>query len=200
MPSKKIHVKPYRVKGHYRTIHTRTFKFICAHCDEESTRVTYATICPKYCDRCKNLKNRLGKKQKGSGQVVSVNSQNQTKNNNIVPIAVEPNSNHNQVLPVENISELDPQKVVKYISVLFLDTYNSQLDSNLKNILVDLWHNRTDEEISKARKLKIRQVQPITSKLIEQLSQALHENINRDNFYEIILKHCLAFESLQTIA
>ncbi|MDJ0719915.1 MAG: hypothetical protein QNJ54_37800 [Prochloraceae cyanobacterium] len=70
MPSKQIYVKPYQVKGHWRTLHTRTFKFICAHCDQESQRTTYATTCPKYCDECKNLKQKLGKKKAPSGEIV----------------------------------------------------------------------------------------------------------------------------------
>ncbi|MDJ0725984.1 MAG: hypothetical protein QNJ38_12800 [Prochloraceae cyanobacterium] len=42
MPSKQIYVKPYQVN--WRTLHTRTFKFICAHCDQKSERTTYATF------------------------------------------------------------------------------------------------------------------------------------------------------------
>ena len=74
MPSKQIYVKPYQVKGHWRTLHTRTFKFICAHCDQESQRTTYATTCPKYCDECKNLKQKLGKKKAPSGEIVDTNT------------------------------------------------------------------------------------------------------------------------------
>ncbi len=80
MPSKQIYVKPYQVKGHWRTLHTRTFKFICAHCDLEATRTTYATTCPKYCDECKNLKQKLGKKKTPSGEVVETTSPSQDNN------------------------------------------------------------------------------------------------------------------------
>ncbi|MGF1486083.1 MAG: hypothetical protein ACFBSE_03105, partial [Prochloraceae cyanobacterium] len=70
MPSKKIYVQPYKVKGHHRIIYTRVFKFICAHCDKEAKRETYATVCPKYCDDCKNIKNKRGTKKQPSGEIV----------------------------------------------------------------------------------------------------------------------------------
>ncbi len=81
MPSKQIYVKPYYVKGHHRTIHTRTFKFICAHCDLEAERITYATTCPKYCDNCKDIKNKLGKKKEAAGAVVGDSLKNQAPTN-----------------------------------------------------------------------------------------------------------------------
>lgn len=52
MPSKKIHVREYTVRAHDRTIHTRTFKFICSFCNETCERETYATACPKYGNQC----------------------------------------------------------------------------------------------------------------------------------------------------
>ncbi len=56
MPSKKIYVKPYEVKGHWRTIRTRNFKFICSFCDEKVERQSYATACPRYGNRCQGKK------------------------------------------------------------------------------------------------------------------------------------------------
>ncbi len=56
MPSKKVYVKPYTVKGHYRTIRTRNFKFICSFCDEKVERESYATACPRYGNRCQGKK------------------------------------------------------------------------------------------------------------------------------------------------
>ncbi len=64
MPSKKVHVRSYRVKAHDRTLHTRVYKFICAACNQKVERETYATVCPTYCNKCKGSKakrNRLTK-------------------------------------------------------------------------------------------------------------------------------------------
>ena len=203
MPSKQIYVKPYEVKGHYRTIHTRTFKFICAHCDSEATRTTYATTCPKYCDKCKDIKKKLGKKKQSSGEVIGVEVQEQKpeiKNHDLLNnTGIETVENPNEVVPLVNISDLKSEQVIEYINSLFLDVYNSKLESDLRHLLVDFWHERTDEQISKKRKLKIRHVKAISAKLLKQLSQALHENITRDNFCEIIGKHCLAYENLQRL-
>ena len=56
MPSKKVHVKSYRVKAHDRTIHTRVYKFVCVGCDQKVERETYATACPAYGNKCKGVK------------------------------------------------------------------------------------------------------------------------------------------------
>lgn len=49
MASKKVNVK-----AHTRTIHTRIYKFVCKSCNKKVERETYATICPLYCNKCKN--------------------------------------------------------------------------------------------------------------------------------------------------
>ena len=56
MPSKKVHVRAYRVKAHDRTIHTRVYKFVCVGCDKKVERETYATVCPSYGNKCKGVK------------------------------------------------------------------------------------------------------------------------------------------------
>jgi len=189
MPSKQIYVKPYEVKGHYRTIHTRTFKFICAHCDEEATRTTYATTCPKYCDKCKDLKKKLGKKKQTSGEVIITSADFQA-------IKTEANIQPTQQVHVE----LEPAKLIKYINQLLKNNYNKKLNSSEIEILIDLWNQKEYDEIAYDRNLKIQALIKISSNLMELLSNALGENIDEINFCEIIRKHCLADESLQTIA
>ncbi len=137
MPSKQIYVKPYVVKGHYRTIHTRTFKFICANCDDEATRTTYATTCPKYCDKCKDLKKKLGKKKQTSGEVIitSVDSQAIETQENIQP-------------PKQVNVELDSAKLIKYINQLLKNNYNKKLNSSEIEILIDLWNQKEYDEIA----------------------------------------------------
>jgi len=54
MVSKKVNVK-----AHIRVIHTRVYKFVCKSCEQKVERETYATICPLYCDKCKNRRHTL---------------------------------------------------------------------------------------------------------------------------------------------
>ena len=64
MPSKKVHVKSYRVKAHDRTIHTRVYKFVCVGCDKKVERETYATVCPAYGNKCQGVKGECSRYSK----------------------------------------------------------------------------------------------------------------------------------------
>ncbi|WP_013334887.1 hypothetical protein [Gloeothece verrucosa] len=55
MPSKKVFVKEYTIRAHYRTIHTRVFHLICSHCHDAVKRETYANSCPKYGNQCNGV-------------------------------------------------------------------------------------------------------------------------------------------------
>ncbi|WP_071819378.1 hypothetical protein [Gloeothece citriformis] len=55
MPSKKVYVKEYTIKAHYRTIHTRIFQLVCSFCHDACERETYATTCPKYGNQCNGV-------------------------------------------------------------------------------------------------------------------------------------------------
>jgi hypothetical protein len=52
MPSKTVKVREYTVRAHERIIKTRLYKFICAQCDQRTTRESYGPR-PKYCETCR---------------------------------------------------------------------------------------------------------------------------------------------------
>ncbi|OKH12936.1 hypothetical protein FACHB389_36265 [Nostoc calcicola FACHB-389] len=52
MASKEIQVREYTVRAHKRTIHTRTFNFVCKQCEEMTSRETYDPR-PLYCETCR---------------------------------------------------------------------------------------------------------------------------------------------------
>ncbi|BCL39880.1 hypothetical protein [Nostoc sp. MS1] len=52
MASKEIQVREYTVRAHQRTIHTRTFNFVCKQCDQPTSRETFGPR-PLYCETCR---------------------------------------------------------------------------------------------------------------------------------------------------
>ena len=65
MPSKTIFVK-----AHSRTIHSRKYLFVCAHCHQKATRVVWNNKCPKFCARCSSLTKEKGEKPQPIGEIV----------------------------------------------------------------------------------------------------------------------------------
>ncbi len=185
MPSKKIYVKPYQVRGHSRTIHTRTFKFICAHCDEESLRITYATKCPTYGNRCNGNKAKCLRKQTQSIQTEDDSASNKIFN----PIIAKAEKAKKIVI--------EPGQLIEYINQLFLEKYNRKLSADLRYILIDLWNQKTYRQIGRLRKLKPTEVEQIVVNLLEQISAAISEVVVVKNFREIMEKHYLASEFLK---
>ena len=233
MPSKQIYVKPYQVKGHYRTIYTRTFKFICAHCEQEAKRTTYATACPKYCDKCKDLKKKLGSKKQATGEVVETankaengkaksvdlsqslenlvatpatesktqeaaaktKASNQKGAKETTKTKVSKESTKTEVTKEVNV-ELDSEKLVEYTNQLLLIHYNRKLNSDSKNMLVDLWERKNYDQMVKERGLRIKAVRKIASNLFTQLSNAMEENVNPRNLHEVMNKHYRAYQMI----
>ncbi len=237
LPPKKIFVKSYTVREHYRTVWPRTYKLICAHCELEAERITYATTCPKYCDRCKDLKKKLGKKKQASGEVVEVANDGKDTSNKPVeqlpqvekvadairdslkqslsvetPKVTNPKSTNTgsnratsgattqekvsskkttkkaQTLEAK-VEELDSERLVEYINQLLLVHYNSKLNSDSKNMLVDLWERKNYDQIQEQRGLRVKVVRKIASNLLEQLSNAMGENVTPRNLHEVMNKH-----------
>ena len=56
MSSKYVEVREYTVQSHKRLIHTRTYKFICKQCNQQTIRESYATRGPLYCETCRPSK------------------------------------------------------------------------------------------------------------------------------------------------
>ncbi|BAY41898.1 hypothetical protein NIES2111_62940 (plasmid) [Nostoc sp. NIES-2111] len=52
MATKEIDVREYTVRAHKRTIHTRTFNFVCKQCEQMTSRETFGPR-PLYCESCR---------------------------------------------------------------------------------------------------------------------------------------------------
>ncbi|MGF1489055.1 MAG: hypothetical protein ACFBSE_18365, partial [Prochloraceae cyanobacterium] len=284
MPSKKIYVRPYEVKGHYRTIHTRVFKFICAHCDKPSKRETYATVCPTYGNRCNSDKAKCLRhqtKNTESQKLFEVNPETENKTNfvedssqkvqpttpaapvNLVPperesidrnsrtappgldvpsirrsldrdlqqaIVPEDKPTWGNPLDLENIKPplkketkskssnntpsrstqqskqqnsldlhtaklaIDRSKLIDYINQLLKKEYNKKLNSDEIGIVIDLWNGKEYDEIAIDRGLRIQALINMSSRLMQQLSNAIREPVDEINFRQVMEKHYYAFE------
>ena len=222
LPPKKVYVHPYRVKGHYRTIYARIYKFICAHCNCESKRTTYATTCPKYCDNCKDIKHKLGKKKQPNPireSVTRVNPANlkeneikdvvRTKSQAIELIrqanlkaaestakSIDKNSANDSSSKLPK-TRINSEELIEFVNELFLDTRSNKLNSDERCIIVDLWHQRSVEEIAKKRNFKVKAVKAIQNNLMKQLTQDLKETVTPDNFLDVMTKHCCAYAAIK---
>ncbi len=185
LPPKKIYIKPYQVPGHYRIIKPRTYKFMCSFCDMESVRITYATKCPTYGNRCNGNKAKCLRKQTQRIQTEDDSASNKIFN----PIIAKAEKAKKIVI--------DPGQLIEYINHLFLEKYNRKLSADLRYILIDLWNQKTYRQIGRLRKLKPTAVEQIVVNLLEQISAAISEVVVVNNFREIMEKHYLASEFLK---
>ena len=223
MPSKTIFVK-----AHSRTIHSRKYLFVCAHCHQKATRVVWNNQCPKYCDRCSSLSKEKGEKPQPIGEIVpddfelldtsSPSKKNQTgrkidsTDNKSLAIelirqanlkAAESREKSVNKDSLDDLSEKLPQTrlnselLIEFVNELFLDTRNKKLSSDERCIIVDLWHQRSIEEIAKKRNFKAKAVKAIQNNLMKQLTQDLKETVTPDNFFDVMTKHYRAYATIR---
>ena len=93
--------------------------------------------------------------------------------------------------------ELNSEELIEFVNELFLEHRKSKLNSDERCILVDLWHQRSVEEIAKKRKFKIKAVRAIQNNLMKQFTNILNEIVEPSNFSQVMIKHCRAYYSIR---
>ena len=223
MPSKTIFVK-----AHKRTIHSRKYLFVCAHCHQKATRAVWNNKCPKFCARCSSLTKEKGEKPQPIGEIVPddfelLDTSPPSKKNRT---SRKINSTDSKSLAIElirqanlkaaetkakpidknsanDLSEKLPQTrlnselLIEFVNELFLEHRNNKLNSDERCIIVDLWHQRSVEEIAKKRNFKVKAVKAIQNNLMKQLTQDLKETVTPDNFFEVMTKHYRAYATIK---
>ncbi len=224
MPSKKVYVKPYEVKGHWRTIRTRNFKFICSFCDEKVERQSYATACPRYGNRCQGKKQNCLRNINRTGvpsipplpdsQSITPNISPLQDSQSITPTisAIRDSQSITPITPKTKIDEeiglptaptaLEEDKdralLIDYIKELLEKTYNKSLTVDESFVLSELLDKRSNKEMATRRKTKVQTIERILSNLMKMLSDAFGEEIELQNFHFVMQKHFRAIQLLHS--
>ena len=201
MPSKKIYVKPYEVKGHWRTIRTRNFKFICSFCDEKVERQSYATACPRYGNRCQGKKQNCLRNEKRTGvpSIAPLNSKADARlKTTSTEIATTVINSTQTSVSASSKEAPDRERLVKYVENLLEQNYNKRLTLEESFILIDLLDRKSISQISSLRKINQNALKGIVSNFMKMLSSALKEKVELDNFHSVMAKHYRAIKLISS--